>query len=130
MEVSSMLEVCSLVRRRSTVHESFGERLARLRKERGITQVELAEKVGLAQPNISDYERGRFQPSAPLIIKLVAILGVSADDLLGLTRTRSNGDAPRPRLMKRLTQIDKLPAHRQRALLTTIDVFLKGVATG
>ena len=112
--------------RKHRVFESFGDRLARLRKERGITQVELAQRVGIAQPNISDYERGESQPSADFIIKLVEILKVSADEVLGLKPTKAASDPPRPRLLKRLTEIEKLPSHRQRALLTTIDTFLKG----
>jgi DNA-binding XRE family transcriptional regulator len=37
--------------------ETLGRRIARLRKERGYTQVELAEKIGIIQVLISDYER-------------------------------------------------------------------------
>lgn len=122
------MEEAFTVARKHRIYESFGDRLARLRKERGITQVELAQRVGIAQPNISDYERGESQPSAEFIIKLVEILGVSADDILGLKPTKPNGHQPRPRLIKRLAEIEKLPAHRQRALLTTIDTFLKGAS--
>ena len=40
--------------------ETVGQRLARLRKERGWTQVELAERIGIIQSLISDYERDRL----------------------------------------------------------------------
>ena len=51
-------------RRRIATEEGLaeiGERIARLRKERGITQVEMAELLGLSQPVVSDYERGALR---------------------------------------------------------------------
>jgi ribosome-binding protein aMBF1 (putative translation factor) len=41
--------------------EPFGSRLARLRKERGFTQIELASRIGLTQTLVSDYERGKLR---------------------------------------------------------------------
>jgi transcriptional regulator with XRE-family HTH domain len=69
--------------------ESLGQRLARLRKERGITQVELALRLGVAQPVVSDYERGELRLHGELIIRLTQILAVSSDELLGLQPVKS-----------------------------------------
>ncbi|MGH9967441.1 MAG: helix-turn-helix domain-containing protein [Pyrinomonadaceae bacterium] len=41
--------------------ETIGQRVARLRKERGFTQIELADKIGLTQNLISAYECGRLR---------------------------------------------------------------------
>ena len=62
--------------------EAIGERLARIRRERGITQVELAKELEVAQPVLSDYERGELRLHGQLIIDLTRILSVSADELL------------------------------------------------
>ena len=97
-------------RPRETETETIGQRLARIRRERGLTQVELAEKLGVAQPVVSDYERGELRLHGELIIKLTGILGVSAEELLGLEkiegqwgtgqestpRTSAPGDRPPP----------------------------------
>jgi transcriptional regulator with XRE-family HTH domain len=104
--------------------ESFGARLARLRKERGFTQVELAEKVGMIQALISDYERDKLRPYADVVARLAAALSVTADELLGIAPAeKSNGHANR-RFLRRLGQIDQLPKRDQDALLRTIDAFL------
>lgn len=103
----------------------MGDRLARIRRDRGFSQADLAEKLGVTQANVSDYERGRYVPNADTIVQLAQILGVSADQLLGLKPSKTNGPRPPRRVAKRLEQIDKLPAERQRALLTTIDAFLE-----
>jgi transcriptional regulator with XRE-family HTH domain len=110
--------------RSSTSTESFGARLARLRKERGFTQVELAEKVGMIQALISDYERDKLRPYADVVARLAAALSVTADELLGITPAeKPNGHANR-RFLRRLSQIDQLPKRDQDALLRTIDAFL------
>jgi len=105
--------------------ESIGQRLARLRRERGLTQVEIAERLGVAQPVVSDYERGELRLHGELIIKLTQILGVSAEDILGLAKPRPNGTIKNRRLLRRLQEIERLPKRDQQALMRTIDRFLE-----
>ena len=107
-------------------HEAIGERLARLRRDRGITQAELAQKLGVAQPVVSDYERGELRLHSQLIIELTDILGVTADELLGLESPKRDKSPMRnPRLLRRLQDIDRLPRRDQQALFRTINAFLE-----
>jgi transcriptional regulator with XRE-family HTH domain len=109
--------------------ETIAERLVRLRKERGITQQELAERLGVSQPIISDYENGVLRLHAEVIMKLAEILGVSSDEMLGLARPAStNGGIKHRRFVRRLQQLDRLPARDQQAILRTLDAFLKARA--
>ena len=62
--------------------ETIGQRLARLRKERGFTQVELAEQVGTRQALVTAYETDRRALSAEMAVRLAMALDVSTDDLL------------------------------------------------
>jgi len=62
--------------------ESLGERLARLRKERGFTQKELAGKTGLIQALISDYERDKLRLNADMVLRFATALEITTDDLL------------------------------------------------
>ena len=104
--------------------ETVGERLARLRKERGVTQVELAEHLGVVQPNISDYERGLLRLSADVIIEVAKILRITPNELLGFKDPTERLPAPSRRLRRRLQEIEQLPKRDQQALLRTIDAFL------
>jgi transcriptional regulator with XRE-family HTH domain len=105
--------------------ETPGSRLARLRRDKGITQVELAERLGVTQSVVSDYERDALRLNSELILQLTAILGVSADELLGVAKpTASSAPIKNRRLYRQLQNIDKLPKRDQQALLRTIDAFL------
>lgn len=110
----------------SSGKESMGQRLARIRKERGLTQVELAERTGLIQVLVSDYERGRLRLTAEMAVRFAEALDISTDDLLrGRRRTpASAAKQPSLKLMRRMEQIENLPPYQQRALLTTIDTFI------
>jgi transcriptional regulator with XRE-family HTH domain len=111
--------------------ESFGQRLARLRKERGFTQVELAEKSAMIQAVISDYERDKLRPYADVVVRLAVALAVSTDELLGLQPPKkADGADTNRRFRRRLQLVDTLPKRDQEALLRTIDAFLgKGKAS-
>ena len=65
--------------------ETFGARLAELRKAAGFTQVELAEAIGTSQRMVAYYESTEDYPLARLLRNLSRALGVTADELLGLT---------------------------------------------
>ncbi|MCD4744271.1 MAG: helix-turn-helix domain-containing protein, partial [Desulfobacteraceae bacterium] len=60
----------------------FGENLARLRKEKGLTQEELVKISGVAISQIRRYETNKSTPSLDAIIKLVNVLGVSIDEMV------------------------------------------------
>jgi transcriptional regulator with XRE-family HTH domain len=109
--------------------ETQGQRLARLRKERGWTQVELAERLGIIQALISDYERGKLRLNADMVVRFANALEVTTDELLHPKESkRPLRRKPSLRLQRRMEKIEKLPPHQQNYLLKTIDGFLKGVA--
>ena len=60
----------------------FNEQLTKLRKRKNITQIELAEKLGVKQYVISSWETGRSEPCIRQIIELSDILDVPTDYLL------------------------------------------------
>jgi transcriptional regulator with XRE-family HTH domain len=111
--------------------ETLGPRLARIRKERGFTQQQLAERTGLIQVLISDYEHEKLRLTAEMAVRFADILGVSTDDLLRGKKKKSAVSSrrqPSLKLLRRMEQIENLPPYRQRALLTTIDGFLAASA--
>jgi transcriptional regulator with XRE-family HTH domain len=111
---------------------AIGARLARLRKDRGITQAELAQRLSVSQPMVSDYERGALRLHGELILELTAILDVTADELLGRpgeTDSRDSSRARNRRLMRRLQRVEALSKRDQDALMRTIDAFLTRAPT-
>src|SRR6476659_881976 len=64
--------------------QTLGLRIAKLRKDRGFTQTELAEKLGLTQAIVSDYERVRLRPHPGVLTGFAKTLDVTADELLGV----------------------------------------------
>ncbi|MGA3093592.1 MAG: helix-turn-helix transcriptional regulator [Terriglobales bacterium] len=107
--------------------ETLGERLARFRKQRGYTQAELAQKVGIGQVLVSAYETDRRQFSAQMAVRFALALDVSMDEFLHPKAKRAVTKKPNRRVLRRMEKIESLPFHQQTHLLKTIDGFLKGV---
>lgn len=107
-------------------NESLGQRLARLRKEKGYTQAELSAKIGIIRELISDYERDKIRPHSEMIIRLAIALEITTDELLGLRQpSKGNGDKPSLKILRRVKRMEELPESQQKVLLKTIDTFLK-----
>ncbi len=62
----------------------FGERLRMIRKLRGFTQAEFAERLGVSKSFVTNCECGRREPSNRNLISMARILNVSADWLLDI----------------------------------------------
>ena len=89
--------------------ESFGNMVAALRKEKGMTQLELAEKMGVTDKAVSKWERDLSFPDVSSIPKLAEILGVSVDELMQI-----KAESKEEPLKKKIDEI--------------VDVAFKGVA--
>ncbi len=75
--------------------ETFGQRFSRLRKAKGLTQEDVASKVGLTYQAVSKWENDLSAPDISILLQLSDILCVSVEELLGKdTSTKETTEAP------------------------------------
>lgn len=104
---------------------SIGEKIKYYRKQKGMTQQELAASVGVANTTITGYEKGNREPNAPMIIKIARALGVTGDDLLDLdikekTPAEISEDLLDAEIIERLTSLTEEE-------LAKVDAFVQGL---
>lgn len=105
--------------------ETFGARMARLRKAAGYSQRDLAAELGISQRMIAYYEKQTQYPPTHLLPNLAKALGVSADQLLGLEKVKTDGKIRDTRLWRRFRQIEKLEAKEKRQIVQLLDTFIE-----
>lgn len=71
--------------------KSIGETIATLRKEKGMTQSQLAEKMNVTDKAVSKWERDLSCPDINTISKLADLLGVSVEELLKAKKSEYAG---------------------------------------
>ena len=62
----------------------LGARIKELRKEFGLSQVDLASRLEVTKQTISNWENGNIQPSVDMLVGLANVFNVTTDYLLGL----------------------------------------------
>jgi len=124
MLISSELPVATEIKN-DRYTAAIAKRIAKLRKERGFTQVELAKKLKAPQSIISRYERGELRLHGDLLIKLAKVLEVTPNDLLGIDSDSKATEAIPRQWLKRLQKIKSLSRRDHEALLRTVDALLK-----
>jgi transcriptional regulator with XRE-family HTH domain len=118
------------------LQRALGEAARAARLRLGLTQEEVAQKVGLAQSVYGRVERGGMMPSVPTLRKLCLVLGVSPEALLSLGRPEgaASTEAPppaageHPELSRIVHLLREWPPERLallRKLLDTADANLK-----
>ena len=107
-------------------NESSGQRLARLRKEHGYTQVELAKKLGIIQSLVSDYETDRLRLPSELAVRIAVALDITTDELLRPQPRKSPRKKPSLKIVRRMEEIEKLPPRQQAFVLSALDSILRG----
>lgn len=68
--------------------EIFISRLDQARKEKGLTQRELADRVGVTEVSMSRYINGARVPSGPIVVNIAKALGISVDYLVGTSNVK------------------------------------------
>lgn len=68
------------------------EKLKQLRLEKGLTQSQLARRLGVSASAVGMYEQGRREPDGAALARMAAVLECSTDELLGVKRPNELGD--------------------------------------
>ena len=105
--------------------ENLGQRLSRLRKEAGYTQVELAKKMGLQQNLISVYETGRGRINAEMAVHFMKALGVSPDEFFALKGPGKAKRGPTGKLGRLFEKASKLPRRQREKLIEFVSAFVE-----
>lgn len=103
----------------------FGERLARLRKQAGLSQTTLAREIGISQRMVAYYEGPTAFPPATQLPAIARVLGVSVEALLGIETTKRKTKSVDARMQRRLQQIACLPTEERRQIMRLVDAFIE-----
>ena len=105
--------------------KDIGNRIAELRRIRGLNQDELAELATLSRISIARYETGKIEPGAQALGRIAAALDVSTDVLLGRTETQTEDIKkivePRTTEAKIISKgIDRMPPEKREVALNML----------
>ncbi len=101
------------------------ENLAKVRKERGLTQESMAIKLNIARQTVSKWENGIAVPDADMLCRIADVLDVSVAELLGVPESGDKDDTAS--IANSLAEINEQLAVRNRRSSNTIRVILGSV---
>lgn len=107
----------------------LGAKVAELRKAEGITQVQMAQLLGVSQQTVNSYEVGRRRIPVSSLPVLASTLGVSMEELIGTPPAAAKKRGPTPKLQQQIERIQRLPKAQQRFVMQTLETLLKGTST-
>lgn len=81
--------------------ETLANNLARLRREKGLTQAELGEKLNYSDKSVSKWERGEGVPDLQVMVALSELYGVSIDEMTGRKENAENASDVRTKAADR-----------------------------
>lgn len=104
---------------------ALGKRIAALRKETGLTQVQLAQALNVSQQAVQSWEAGRRRIQISVLPTVARILSVSLDNLLGGAPDRTpRKRGPASRLEQQIQIISQLPRSRQKLVSEMLDAVI------
>lgn len=103
---------------------SFGKRLMEVRKERGLSQEDLATLIGTKGPAIGRYERGAANPTIEVAMRLADALDISLDYLVGKVDTALDAAT-----LNRIKAISTLTEDDRNFILRAVDGLLRDIRT-
>lgn len=103
----------------------IGERIAQARQAAGLSQVELARKLGVTQQMVGYLERQPVALRPELLLQLSSVLEISVDELLGQPVKASRATGPTGKLRQLFATASKLPRAQQEKLLSVLEPFVK-----
>ena len=104
----------------------FGQRLAAVRRERGLSQEAFASALGTTRANVAYYERSAKNPTLDFIRRCAEVLDIPPSELVGPAEANAAGRkrGPKSVLEQRFEEVSKLPRSRQKEIIKVVDALL------
>jgi len=106
--------------------ENLAIRIQELRKQKGWSQIELAEKIGLSKAQMSRYETKNVQPPANTLNKIATTLDTTVDFLISGDKTeKAKAALKNSELLQSFKEMDVLPEQEQTMLVKIIRAYVR-----
>lgn len=103
----------------------LGKRIQELRKQAGLSQTELATKIGVSYPQMSRYEVKGVQPPADVLKKLADALNTSVDYLIsGNTGEKANAALKDIKLLNLFKSVERMNEEDKTVITKLISAFV------
>lgn len=107
---------------------ALGRRISAARRDAGLTQQQLADKLGTTQRVVTYWEREAVGLKAEQLTALAGALGITLDQLMGRPQPKARGTGPAGRAKQIFNRITSLPRAQQHNVLDTIEALMAGQA--
>jgi len=106
--------------------ENLAIRIQELRKQKGWSQIELAERIGLSKAQMSRYETKNVQPPANTLNKIATALDTTVDFLISGDKTeKAKAAIKNSELLQSFKEMDVLPEQEQTMLVKIIRAYVR-----
>jgi transcriptional regulator with XRE-family HTH domain len=102
----------------------FGQRLHTLREQAGLSQQQLAERLGLTQRAYAHWERNPVALRPDQLLNLAQTLNVSVDELVGTNGTKKRGTGPTGKMKQLFEAASRLPRSQQQKIASLLEPFI------
>jgi transcriptional regulator with XRE-family HTH domain len=105
---------------------TLGERIKQLRSEKGLSQSQLAEMIGISYPQMSRYEIKGVQPPADVLKKIADALDTTADYIIsGSSDEKIKSSLKDAELIKQFKEMEQLPDEEKNVLLKIVSAYIR-----
>jgi len=108
----------------------FGERLVAARQTLGLSQTQVAEKLGITQQTYAGWERRTTALRPDHIAQLAKVLNASVEHLLGQAPAKQRGGGPVGKARRVFEEVSKLPRNRQKHIIRVVEDLLVAQRNG
>lgn len=123
-EVSENVDYDAAMRACKKDRPPLARHLTELRQAAGLTQIQLAERIGVHHSSIAFWELSGTPPRGEVLPKMADALSVSIDTLLGVTPPKPKRQAARGRLQRVFEDASKLPRRQQDKVAEFVEAFV------
>jgi transcriptional regulator with XRE-family HTH domain len=120
---STEIQIVAISQDERAFFVQLGTRIAQLRKSADITQVQLAEFLGVSQQTVNAYELGHRRMAISALPPLARLLGVSIEELIG-EPAKPGKRGPSPLIQQKIERLTRLPKAKQKLVLEMLDGVL------